>query len=65
MKYRESNLDKRLRNWFANDNTKGLLRGIEIAEGGFRGLTKFKVNLSANGDRFIYSILLPPSWLEK
>lgn len=45
MKYRESNLDKRLRNWFVNDNTKGLLRGIEITEGGFRGLTTFKVKL--------------------
>ncbi|KIR18138.1 hypothetical protein PFLU4_15270 [Pseudomonas fluorescens] len=45
MKYRESNLDKKLRNWFVNDNTKGLLRGIEVAQGGFRGLTKFSVKL--------------------
>ncbi|WP_285415107.1 ATP-binding protein [Pseudomonas sp. efr-133-TYG-5] len=45
MKYRESNLDKKLRNWFCKDNTKALLRSIQISTGGIRGLTSFKVNL--------------------
>lgn len=45
MKYRESNLDKRLRKWFGKDNTKALLRSIEVYKGGIRGLTNFKVNL--------------------
>ncbi len=45
MKYRESNLDKKLRKWFCKDNTKALLRSIQISTGGIRGLTSFKVNL--------------------
>jgi predicted ATPase len=45
MKYRESNLDKRLRKWFTKDNTKALLREIEISKGGIRGLTSFKIKL--------------------
>lgn len=44
MKYRESQLDKRLRLWFANDNTKALLRSISIKSGGIRGLTPFHVD---------------------
>ena len=45
MKYRESNLDKKLRKWFCKDNTKALLRSIQISTGGIRGLTSFKVDL--------------------
>lgn len=44
MKYRESNLDKELRKWFTQDNTKQLLRGIHLVEGSLRGLTPFKVD---------------------
>ncbi|QQZ43350.1 AAA family ATPase [Pseudomonas sp. SK3(2021)] len=45
MKYRESQLDKSLRQWFSNDNTKGLLRHIRIVSGTMRGLTPFHVSL--------------------
>jgi predicted ATPase len=45
MKYRESNLDKKLRKWFCKDNTKALLRSISVTKGGIRGLTSFKVNI--------------------
>ena len=44
VKYRESQLDKRLRQWFGNDNTKALLRSISIKSGVIRGLTPFQVN---------------------
>lgn len=44
MKYRESQLDKRLRQWFGNDNTKALLRHISVNSGVIRGLTPFQVN---------------------
>ncbi|MBY8947151.1 AAA family ATPase [Pseudomonas sp. SH10-3B] len=45
MKYRESQLDKSLRQWFANDNSKALLRHIRLVSGGMRGLTPFQVDL--------------------
>ncbi|MDP2848217.1 MAG: AAA family ATPase [Humidesulfovibrio sp.] len=38
MKYTDSKIDKKLRGWFVNDNTKALLRGIKLAVGGLRGL---------------------------
>ena len=44
MKYRESQQDKRLRQWFLNDNTKALLRSISIKSGAIRGLTPFRVD---------------------
>lgn len=44
MKYRESQLDKSLRQWFGNDNTRALLRSISIKSGGIRGLTRFQVS---------------------
>ncbi|WP_349969562.1 AAA family ATPase [Pseudomonas caspiana] len=46
MKYRESTIDKQLRKWFGNDNTKKLLRGIRLATGSLRGLTEFEVKLN-------------------
>lgn len=46
MKYRESNLDKELRKWFTQDNSKQLLRKIELSYGRLRGLTPFKVELN-------------------
>lgn len=45
MKYRESRLDKSLRQWFSNDNSKALLRHIRLVSGGMRGLTQFQVDL--------------------
>ncbi|MFA0929229.1 AAA family ATPase [Pseudomonas syringae pv. tagetis] len=46
MKYRESSIDKKLRNWFKNDNKKQLLRGIHLQSGKMRGLTPFRVELN-------------------
>jgi len=43
MKYHETNIDKDLRAWFGNDNTRALLRGIHLAEGAFRGLNSLDV----------------------
>lgn len=43
MKYRESKLDKDLRKWFQQDNSKQLLRGVHLVSGGLRGLTPFEV----------------------
>lgn len=43
MKYKESSLDGRLRKWFSNDNSKALLRSINLHEGKMRGLTSFKM----------------------
>lgn len=45
MPYRESNLDRSLRNWFVNDNEHKLLRSINLIEGSMRGLTPFNLPL--------------------
>lgn len=44
-KYHESEKDKKLRKWFINDMTRGLLRGIKLKDGSLRGLTTFKINI--------------------
>jgi predicted ATPase len=46
MVYRESNLDKSLRQWFINDNEHRLLRSIHISEGTLRGLSTFKLSIN-------------------
>jgi len=43
MKYRESQKDKELRKWFLNDNTRALLRRIELRKGYLRGLNSFEI----------------------
>lgn len=43
MKYRESKLDKDLRQWFVNDYSKKLLREITITKGTMRGLSGLDV----------------------
>ncbi|WPN22272.1 ATP-dependent nuclease [Pseudomonas marginalis] len=45
MKYRESQLDKDLRQWFNGDLSKRLLRGIQIESGKMRGVSKFSVTI--------------------
>lgn len=45
-KYRESKDDKKLRKWFTNDMTRGLLRSIELRKGGLRGLAPFAMQLN-------------------
>lgn len=44
-KYRESDKDKKLRKWFVNDMSRGLLRGIKLKDGSLRGLTPFKFEI--------------------
>lgn len=44
MKYRESNVDKELRQWFNNDYSKKMLRRINIRAGSIRWLTCLDVN---------------------
>lgn len=44
LKYRESKLDKDLRAWFANDLSKGLLRGIDLMAGSMRGVNSLSLN---------------------
>lgn len=46
MKYKDSNLDRHLRNWFAKDHTCALLRQIRLSEGLMRGLTPFSLEIS-------------------
>ena len=46
MKYRESHNDKKLRNWFVNDLSHQLLRGVFLEKGEIRGLTE--LNLEFN-----------------
>lgn len=46
MKYRETKTDIQLRDWFSNDHTKALLRGIRLVTGELRGLTP--LNLPIN-----------------
>lgn len=45
MKYSETNADTRLREWFCNDNTKALLRGIKLVTGELRGLTPLALSI--------------------
>ena len=44
-KYRESDDDKKLRKWFANDLSRSLLRGIELRKGNMRGLSPFEMSI--------------------
>lgn len=44
MKYRESQKDKRLRTWFATDNSHALLRRIRLEAGTLRGLTALDIS---------------------
>lgn len=44
MKYHESKIDKDLRAWFGNDNTRALLRGVRLAEGVFRSLNSLDIS---------------------
>lgn len=46
MSYSESHIDRKIRNWFQNDNTCGLLREIRLAEGHLRGLESFRIDLN-------------------
>ncbi|XGA80217.1 AAA family ATPase [Halomonas sp. CH40] len=44
-KYRESSTDKKLRQWFVNDMSRGLLRQIDLRKGNLRGLAPFKMQI--------------------
>jgi len=44
MKYYETKIDKDLRTWFGNDNTRALLRGVHLVEGTFRGLNSLDIS---------------------
>ncbi|MDY4285358.1 AAA family ATPase [Xanthomonas sp. LF06-19] len=44
MKYRESQTDKELRSWFANDLSKALLRKIYLQAGKLRGISSLDLN---------------------
>lgn len=46
MKYRESQIDKELRQWFSNDFTKALLRKIHLSEGSLRGVNSLNIDLT-------------------
>ena len=46
MKYRESQRDKQLRQWFQNDYSRALLRGISIRKGHLRGLNSLEIQFS-------------------
>lgn len=46
MKYRESQIDKNLKQWFQNDYSKQLLRRIQLASGAFRGLNALDINFT-------------------
>jgi ABC-type multidrug transport system ATPase subunit len=45
MPYRESQLDIDLRNWFCNDYSRALLRGIKVSRGNLRGIANLDVDL--------------------
>ena len=45
MKYRESQTDKDLRAWFTNDNSKALLRRMELHTGSLRGINSLDINI--------------------
>jgi predicted ATPase len=44
MKYRESDKDKKLRDWFSNDYSHGLLKRIELKKGKLRGLSEMDLS---------------------
>lgn len=44
MKYRESQKDKRLRQWFINDYSRSLLRSIKLESGEFRGINTLSIS---------------------
>ena len=46
MKYRESQIDKELRQWFNNDFSKALLRKITLIEGQLRGINLLNIELT-------------------
>lgn len=46
MKYRESQIDKELRQWFSNDLSKALLRKIHLTEGSLRGVNSLNIDLT-------------------
>ncbi len=46
MKYTDCDLDKKLRNWFKNDNSKALLRRIKLHTGNIRSLTPLEINFN-------------------
>jgi len=46
MKYRESNRDKQLRNWFTNDLTRALLRRILLTTGALRGINTLDISFN-------------------
>lgn len=46
MKYRETQADTKLRDWFSNDNTKALLRRIRLVTGELRGLTPLNLPIT-------------------
>lgn len=46
MKYKDSNLDRSLRSWFAKDHTCALLHQIQLSEGLMRGLTPFSLDFT-------------------
>lgn len=46
MKYRESTIDKELRQWFSNDLSKALLKKIHLKEGRLRGITELNVDFT-------------------
>lgn len=46
MKYKESSIDKELRDWFLNDYSKALLRKIVLKEGCLRGITDLDIEFS-------------------
>lgn len=43
MTYKESHLDRSLKNWFVNDNEHQLLRSIRLTTGSMRGLSSFNL----------------------
>jgi energy-coupling factor transporter ATP-binding protein EcfA2 len=45
MKYRETSIDAKLRDWFTKDLTKRLLREIKLETGTLRGLTPFRLSI--------------------
>lgn len=44
-KYRESEVDKKLRKWFVNDMSRSLLRRVELRKGKMRALAPFVMSL--------------------
>jgi ABC-type multidrug transport system ATPase subunit len=46
MKYRESQDDKKLRQWFVNDFSKAMLRGIKLTKGNLRGLNSLEIRFN-------------------